>query len=694
MMDNAALSKKLQDIVEKQDLEALDNFLIAHPWSDLKDEEKFILGKLLIKKGESQLKSGDSRFHESFALAEQIAPKQPASIFFLKGQAYSSQTTNSRCLLSAIEAFEQSIALEPHFFEAYLLCGEALIHRGLLHQNPSFFQKAQLKFQEGSAFLKQQPQSVEAHFFWKWGVSWYFMGMTSGEPYDYYQALQKFRRAHELGQQGALFWRDFAEVLMELSELTRQLELCVEAAEFYHASVCENFENDEIWFSLASCQEKLYEGYGKMQHFELATAAFDVASGAKEPNFFLWLRWGKLNLNGAKLQKNHELISEAIEKFKKASEIFPDHPVLLGLWAECEILAGSQEDKLDLLRSAERKIKKSVKQIPRNPHIWALYGTCLNELGRYFAEEAYYIKAIEKFQEGLDINDQDPLLWFGLASTFYFLGECRSEAGPIEQAIECFSKVFDLGEDQLPQLWNDWALAYMKLAEFTHNKAHLETSIQKFEQMIQLIEKIDSTACDEECLYNYGCALDFLGDITEETVHYEKAILALNKALKINPYYAHARYNLAVTLSHLGEATSDIEILHQAVYHFQLIINLDFEDEMACNDCGLALLNIAELVHETTHPERSQAYYDEAEQKFMHALALGFNHAYYNLACLHSLTQNCVTAMHYLELAERSGTLPPLDDMLHDDWLENLVETAAFRLFISSISSRNSAEES
>jgi len=44
--------------------------------------------------------------------------------------------------------------------------------------------------------------------------------------------------------------------------------------------------------------------------------------------------------------------------------------------------------------------------------------------------------------------------------------------------------------------------------------------------------------------------------------------------------------------------------------------------------------------------------------------------------------------MHFLEKAEQAGALPSLDDMLHDEWLENLVETPSFRHFISHISSK------
>ncbi len=689
MDKDTTISKRLQEILEKEAFESLDSFSHAQDWSVLQHDDRVLLGKLFIKRGENELKNGNVNFQKSFALAEKVAPSN-ATIFYLKGKAFAAQTNNARCLTSAIEAFEQVVALDPHFFEAYLIWGETLLQEGIFHQNPQFFQRAQQKFQEAQAFLENLPADIEARYFWKWGVSWHLIGLTSEEPFDFHQAIGKYRQAQQLGQRGAAFWQDFAEALVELSELIKQYEFCVEAVEYYHLAVCEDCDNYDHWFRLASCHEKLYDIYGQLQHFELALAAFEVAARSLEPNFFLWVRWGKLYLNASKIHKNNEYAVTSLEKFKKASEIDSEHPILLGLWGEAEMICGIHSEKLELLRSAEQKIIRSIKQIPENPHIWALYGTCLNEIGRYFAEESYFVKAIEKFQHGLSLNEQDPLLWYGLAMAYLSLGEYWGDSQQVENAVFCYQKAHDFGGQQFSQLWNDWGLALMKLTELTNDKKYLEAAIHKFEQVIIFQEgELLHSQYEVESLYNYGCALDFYGDFTEDASYYEKAVTVLTKALQIDPLYSNARFNLATSLAHLGEATADLEALKASVEHFQVILSEDHEDEMAWNDYGLALLNIAELVHESSRPEKSKAYYEEAEQKFMHALALGSTHAFYNLACLHSLQHNHMAAMHYLERAEVSGTLPALDDMLHDEWLENLVETPLFRQFISQISSRH-----
>ena len=688
MNNERSLAQKLKEIVEQEAFENLDDFSNPQEGNVLKNDERFLLGKLFIQKGEEELKKGQSTFQDSFALAEKAAPSN-ATIFCLKGKAFLTQEENARCLAAAIEAFEFALALDPHYFDAYRLCGEAFIFNGLLHENHTYFQNAQQKFQQALAYLDDQADAIKAHYFWKWGLSCFLIGMVSEEPFDIHQAIQKYRSAKEFGLKNPDFFQDFAEALVELSELVKQQEFCLEAVEYYHLAVSEDYENYDRWFRLASCHEKLYDLTGHLQHFELSQAAFDVAVKTPSPNFYLWIRWGKLYLNASKLQKNPIYALTSTEKFLKAAELDADHPVLLGLWGEADMIYGIHTEQLDLLRSAEQKIMRSIKQIPNNPHIWALMGTCMNELGRYFSDESYYVQATEKFQQGLALNRYDPLLWYGLASSYFSIGEYWNDSQQIENAISCFQKVFELEGHHFPQFWNDWGLALMKLSELTTDKTALEAAIQKFEHIIHMRDEEQAQGPYEaEWLYNYGCALDFMGDFTEDATYYEKAINVLSKALQIDPSYTNARYNLAVTLSHYGEATSDLDVLQSSIENFKIILNEDHEDEMAWNDCGLAYLNIAELIHEKARPEVSKGYYNEAEQKFMHALALGCTHTYYNLACLHSLLYNYPVAMHFLEKAEQAGALPSLDDMLHDEWLENLVETPSFRHFISHISSK------
>jgi tetratricopeptide (TPR) repeat protein len=159
--------------------------------------------------------------------------------------------------------------------------------------------------------------------------------------------------------------------------------------------------------------------------------------------------------------------------------------------------------------------------------------------------------------------------------------------------------------------------------------------------------------------------------------------LALTKALEIEPNYLHARYNLALSYAHLGEIALDMDSFHKSIENFQILLTQDVEDEMGWNDYGLTLIHLAEFIFDPTRPEQTLKLYEVAEAKLMQAVALGCVQSYYNLACLYSLMSNYPLAMHFLEKAETAKALPLREEMLQDEWLENLRGTVSFRNFIS-----------
>jgi hypothetical protein len=87
-------------------------------------------------------------------------------------------------------------------------------------------------------------------------------------------------------------------------------------------------------------------------------------------------------------------------------------------------------------------------------------------------------------------------------------------------------------------------------------------------------------------------------------------------------------------------------------------------------------------VEEGSYSKSTHPLYKDAEEKFVHAIALGSRLAFYNLSCLHSLNGNYALAMNFLERAEMCGTLPASEEILHDDWLEGLRSTPSFHKFL------------
>ena len=68
----------------------------------------------------------------------------------------------------------------------------------------------------------------------------------------------------------------------------------------------------------------------------------------------------------------------------------------------------------------------------------------------------------------------------------------------------------------------------------------------------------------------------------------------------------------------------------------------------------------------------SHAWGVESINRLQRSRRLGNPHALYNLSCAYTVTGDIDRALDYLDRALESGTYPPLQDMLEDDWLEPL----------------------
>jgi tetratricopeptide (TPR) repeat protein len=688
------IHKILLDIQQDQSFDKLEPFKDPQAWTSMKKEEKELLAQLLVLQGEQQLAKGENKVLESFELAARIS-SQSSHIFYQQGKIFAAYPQNMRCLTLAHQAFSQVIERDPHHFEALHAWAKTLFRMGRIYSDITYFADANVKFELAYALLKQKPERAsEEEFLSQWAVCCCYLGKSSGEPSDFYQAVLKFQRVYQLGYRTANFLNDYGNAVADLANLLDRKELFSEALQLFTEAVEADLECFDGWYNQACCFYRLSELTGQEEYLEQAEASFERAAELGPERSYLWLKWGQLETTVGKLKRDIKKVEASLEKFNKANTLEPDHPVVLSCWGETELFLGAHHERLDLIQSAKQKILKSLEIHPENPDIWYLYGSCLNELGRYFSDEDFYNQAIEKFQYGVSLNNRNPLLWYGLALAHFALGDLTEDVHMIENSVRYCAKVLECEGDLFPQFWNDWGVALMKLAEMTNQQSYIESAIEKFETALkQPLFTLNQEDLDLEWVYNYGCAFDLLGDVTEDARCFEKAVQILSQVVQLDPDYAPARYNLALALSHLGEATFDVECYHKAIEHFHQLIEQESEDEMGHMDLGVSLVNLALLIEDEHQPEKTKALYQKAEEHLMQALTLGNCQAYYQLAGLYSIMGNYHAAMHYMERSQQYGALPSIDDLLHDDWLEGLRQTPAFRQFIAQLSSQQSKED-
>lgn len=677
--------KKLQKILDSQALDQLEPFRSPQAWEPLDKDDKALLALLFVKQGEAQLREDYKKALESFEIASNISQNDPM-ILFSQGETLAFWISNETYLEEACKIFQRVVNALPTFFDGWCCWAVTLMRLGLLRDETTYYQDAHHKFVEALAVGADQPPDVLAQFYWQWGVCWFGLGNLSGEAVDFRASIEKYQKAAACGLDDPHFWSDYGHSLIDLGCLVGRQELFLEAIDCYKKTVGMDPRYFDAWLNLGCAYHKLFIMTNQEEHYRSASLSFQKASELESDSPVLWLRWAQVNTLAGKITRDVEKLRLAIHYYEKADHCHPNEAQILLGWGETLLLWGTHLEDLNLLKQAEEKFSRTIDLIPDNVEVWYLYGSCLNELGRYFGEEQYYYKAIEKFHQGLSLNRNDPLLWYGLALAHYAIGDQRHDEVMVEKAVRYCTRVIEFGGHGMPQFWNDWGVALMKLGEMTNNPTHIEAALDKFEHALSEYHDDPSGAgVDPEWLYNYGCALDFLGDFNEDPNYYEKAIQVLEKVLEIEPGYVHARYNLALSLSHLAELTADVECFQKSLEHFQVLVSNDREDEMGWNDWGLTLLNYAQLINDMARPEEGQKIYEMAEGKLLHAVALGSTQAFYTLACLYSLTGNYPSAMHYLERAKEANNLPPLEDVMHDEWLDGLRRTQAFRNFITQL---------
>ena len=694
MEQNSKIEKKLQEILEQRDFTHLHPFLEDQSWINMSASERNLLALLVVEHGEQLLFQGDNEAIAKFDLALKIAPKSTL-VFHRLGLAYFSQLHNIRCLVAACHSFEAAVGLDPAFCHGWMLWGRVLMQISILHSEPAYLEEALQKFVKASECIDRLQNINIGHLYWHWGACWMLLGKHSSEALEINHALEKYRQAAECGLQQAEFWIDYGNAISDMSILVGRSELMLEAIEFYRAAIKISPGYYEGWHHLALACQKIFEMTKEEAYYSFSTECYSRAAEINSQDAALWLNWGSLVLELGKIRRDTEQYQKAYEKFERASLCEENHHLILLRMGEAQMLWGAQEERFDLLKEAEAKIIRSLEICSDEPIAWIIYGTCLSELGDYFEDGLYHLQALEKFNYGITLNESHPLLWYGLALTTFALGELNDDLDMIEKSISYYAKVQELG-GCFPQFWNDWGIALMQLAEATSEESYVESAIEKFVKALgrQKGEPIKCMNLQEvDWLYNCACAHDFLGRLTGDVLGHEKAIQLLIQALEYNPSFADARYNLALAYTHLAEETDDLDNYHKALEQYQILVQVETEDDVLWHDYALALMDLADLQQDPLYPERSYKIYQQAEDKLHHAITLGHPEAAYTLACLYSMLGKHSTSMHFIERCESSRTLPCVDDLMHEDWLHGVRQTTAFKSFISLLSSKYEQEK-
>ncbi len=649
-------------------------------WESLESSDRERLALLFISQGDRLVTEHRSDANTSYEKALAVSPT--AAIFLLVGQAYAEQANDPTCLALAHDKLAMAIKLDSNNAEAWHCDGAVLVMLGMHYQELGYLKEGERCLSQAISLHEQQGAAIPSALLGDAGDCWHAMGRQSGEAYDFWKAVELYRKALKDEASNAGLWSRYGQSVESLARLVGKEELLREAIDSYCQTLALDPHNLETHIHLAGLYLRLYNDTNDATAMHNAEQAFKTIINLEPKQVEGWLGLAILLTRRGERQRDINALKESVEKYQQADACEPNAAVILNGWGEALTILGAVTENLHLLREGSSKILKALEIEPDNSIIWRTYATCLTEMGGYFNDESHYLEALDKVKIGLRHDEFNPSLWAVLARIYCSLGNLRGDIALLEEACKYYAKAAELYQSEEPHLFNEWGICLMRLTEATHERRYIEEAVNKFERAITINEENDNIGTDMEWFYNYGCALDFLGDFTDSPEHYEKAIKILTHVVSADPSFRHGRYNLAMAWAHLAELTAEVEFFLKAIEHFETLVQEDNEDEVTWNELGITLINLSQLLRDPTHPERSHDCLLQAEQRLQQAIALGNIQAFYSMACLYSLLKNYELAMHFLEKADHADALPALDDLLHDEWLEGLRHTSAFRQFL------------
>lgn len=180
---------------------------------------------------------------------------------------------------------------------------------------------------------------------------------------------------------------------------------------------------------------------GRLGRHEEAIEKFKKATEIEPTYTVAWNGWG----NSLGRLERHE---EAIEKFRRATEIDPGFLYAWNGWANRLSYLGRHEEAIE-------KYQRAIDLDPKFLFAWNGWGNSLGNLDRH--EEA-----IEKFKRATEIDPKFHYAWNGW-------GNRLSNLGRHEEAIEKYQRAAEI-DPTFVGAWNGWATSLSKVARSTDGR--------------------------------------------------------------------------------------------------------------------------------------------------------------------------------------------------------------------------------
>lgn len=659
----------------------------------LAEETSRLLADSLCERAQLYLLHRDFlQAEELFDAARKIDATNP-QLFYSQGLSlfeYGSSEKSKSALIQASRCFKVALKLKTDFFEASLALSSTLYELGEQTGEYHYFLSAKDRIETLGKILDPALTSDQkCDFFWQKALILYVIAKRTQETLDFSQATQAFEQALECKNPMPFeFWISYGICYQEFANKLDDGNSIFKAIHCFKSALALAHQDFTAWVHLAKAFLKLYELLEDEDYFKQASEALNIASQINPGSFEIWFLWAEALSKAGRKNKDTKRLKESLEKCFKAASLAPqNHYCLTCLFAETLSLLGCLTERLDLIYDAQTKLEQIEKENPDLEALFLAQYTCYIALGRYFQDVDYFYQAIEKLQEGLSLDRTLHYNWYLMGNTYLEISYLDEDLAHHEKAVKFLEKAVEL-KNKGAYLF-DYAQALARLGEFSDNKTLIQEALEQYEKAFSLLKNPLYTHVNE--LFKYAKTLLLIGSFYEEEFFYIRAIETFSHVQLMDPDYPTIHYHLALTRSQLADLTGELEHFYKAIQHFRQASTREEDNEELLLDWACCLMNLAE--HGGHNSDEMDLLMKEAEVKLTQAIKLGNMQGYYLYACWHALKGDEPMAYFFLEKAEKFHALPSSEELLNDDWLDNIQDRKPLEQIARRVQSQEHLQE-
>lgn len=641
------------------------------------------LSALFMEKGKLCILHGDDLGLHFFDMALQLTPDN-ADLYYQQGSAllaYGEKEKQEKTLKCACQRFKKTLSLNPNHFHAWHHWGHALYLLGVYKQEPAYFSHAKEKYEQALALPHTKlPSDCLATLYQRYGANWIRLAYQSKEPADFCAAINAFDKTTTYRQDHtAAFWLSYGHSAFQVAKQLFHPSFLIKAIRCYKKALAVSVSSAKGWHYLGEAIHALYLLTLDEDHFAHASECFELAAQLAPKSSNLWLRWARLYFDSGLILEDTRKLNICLKKCRRGLQSKSDHLPLVLLYSETLAHVGALTEDLPMICEAHNQSEQG-KILGATPsESLYLEGMISMARGTYFQDADEYYQATEKFQELLSRDRTDAQGWLALGQGFFAAGQLDNDMLSIERACQFFKRAAALHPTPYYTYMRSRSLVHY--GDLTQDTEPIESALAHLHQLFEQQQHANYPC--PHWLTCYVHALSLMGELTDSENHYHQALDLAVQLLSLQPESFHLHHRLATLCSHYAHLTCNSELFRRSFYHYHIAYQRNRENDQVLLDWGLALANYGESCAESS--DHMTYYLQKAEHKLLQAIRLGNIHAYYSLACLYSIMDLCDKACYFLEKARSFEGLPPVEEILEDEWLENVKATPFFRAFIERV---------